>query len=283
MTGKSEHTPKARALGAELRECRLEAGLIQQELADRIGVSYVSVSRYETGTRTPKPEDVAQILTILGVTGSRYTSLVDMAKGADQPNWLDTGQGIRRELTRLIEFERTSTKIVDVSTSVIPGLLQTADYARAIMADMSTDEIEPYVAMRMGRREILTQRDPVTFAAFISETALRDRLGGKSTMREQLRHLGVMTERENVTINVLPSVSEHWHPAHAGSFRFFDFPKTSPIVHLEHYASGVFLYGDDEVSPYQSALARLQLVAMSRDQSAKLIADTARDLEGAEP
>ncbi|WP_010313729.1 helix-turn-helix domain-containing protein [Saccharopolyspora spinosa] len=77
-------------LGVELRECRLAAGLTQKELAGQIGVSYVSVSRYETGTRSPKPEDVAQILATLGVTGKRYTELVDMARGADQPNWLET-------------------------------------------------------------------------------------------------------------------------------------------------------------------------------------------------
>ncbi|MBQ6643737.1 MAG: helix-turn-helix domain-containing protein [Saccharopolyspora sp.] len=283
MTGKSENTPKSRALGAELRECRFETGLTQQQLADRIGVSYVSVSRYETGSRSPKPEDVAQLLTVLGVTGDRYSRLVDLSRGADQPNWLDTGQGIRKELTRLIEFERTATKITDVAIGVIPGLLQTADYARSVMADMATDEIEPYVAMRVGRREVLHRKNPINFDAFISENVLRDRFAGAATMLEQLRHLESMAELENVTINVIPAVSERWHPAHAGAFIFFDFAKTTPMVHLEHYASGVFLYGDDEVSPYRSALATLQQVAMDRDQSAKLIATTARELEGADP
>ncbi|SFP04858.1 Helix-turn-helix domain-containing protein [Saccharopolyspora antimicrobica] len=108
MVGKSEHTPKARALGAELRECRRDAGLTQQELADQIGVSHVSVSRYESGTRLPKPEDVAQILATLGVNGQRYAELVDMARGAEHPNWLVASgvTGIRRELTTLIELER---------------------------------------------------------------------------------------------------------------------------------------------------------------------------------
>lgn len=281
MPGKSEHTPKARALGAELRECRTAAGFTQQQLGEQIGISYVSISRYETGTRTPKPEDVAQILATLGVTGERYGSLVELARGADQPNWLDTGVGLRKELTRLIHFERTATEIVDVATSIVPGLLQTADYARAVMADMASDEIEPYVTMRVGRREVLTRRNPVRLTAFISETALRERLGGIETMHEQLRYIESMGDRENVSVNVLPAVNERWSPAHAGSFIFFGFQKTTPIVHLEHYASAVFLYGEQEIGPYEAALTTLRKTALSRDQSAELIAGIIRDLEGA--
>ncbi|WP_243791825.1 helix-turn-helix transcriptional regulator [Saccharopolyspora gloriosae] len=283
MAGKSEHTPKARALGAELRECRTAAGLTQQQLGEQIGISYVSISRYETGTRTPKPEDVAQILATLGVTGDRYSSLVEMTRGADQPNWLDTGVGIRKELTRLIHFERTATAITDVATNIIPGLLQTADYARAVMADMASDEIEPYVTMRVGRREVLTRRNPVRFTAFISETALRDRIGGADVMLDQLRHLEMAMESDNITIHVIPAVSERWHPAHVGSFSYYTFAKTSPIVHLEHYSSAVFLYDDVDVVSYAPALATLREVVMSRDHSANLIADIARDLEGAAP
>ncbi|WP_258346012.1 helix-turn-helix domain-containing protein [Saccharopolyspora gregorii] len=281
MTGKSEHTPKARALGAELRACRTAAGLTQQQLGEQIGISYVSISRYETGSRTPKPEGVAQILATLGVTGERYSSLVEMARGADQPNWLDTGVGIRKELTRLIHFERTATEITDVATSIVPGLLQTADYARAVMADMASDEIEPYVTMRVGRREVLTRRDPVRFTAFVSETALRDRIGGAEVMLDQLRHLETALASENITIYVIPAVSDRWHPAHVGSFSYYTFAKTSPIVHLEHYASGVFLYDEIDVAPYVPALDRLREVAMSRDHSAKFIAGLIRDLEGA--
>lgn len=280
MPGKSEHTPKARALGAELRECRTAAGLTQQQLGEQIGISYVSISRYETGTRTPKPEDVAQILATLGVTGERYGSLVEMARGADQPNWLDTGVGLRKELTRLIHFERTATEIVDVATSIVPGLLQTADYARAVMADMASDEIEPYVTMRVGRREVLTRRNPVRLTAFISETALRDRIGGAEVMLDQLRHLETVMGNEHVTLYVIPAVSERWHPGHVGSFSYYTFAKTSPIVHLEHYASGVFLYDEIDVAPYSPALDTLREVALSRDHSAKLVAELARDLEG---
>ncbi|MEU6270645.1 helix-turn-helix domain-containing protein [Saccharopolyspora shandongensis] len=279
MVGKSEHTPKSRALGVELRECRLAAGLTQKELAAQIGVSYVSVSRYESGTRSPKPEDVAQILATLGVKGERYAELVDMARGVDQPNWLETRKsGLRRELTTIIEFERTATGIVDVATGVIPGLLQTSDYARAIMGEVPGQDLEARIAMRVGRRDVLYRSGSPDLTAIISESALRDRLGGVAVMADQLRHLLKMGELPSVTIMVLPAVSERWHAALAGSFIVYEFPKSAPIVHLEHFASGVFIH-TKEVAAYQDAVVTLRHMAMDPASSAELIASIADELE----
>ncbi|ASU79848.1 XRE family transcriptional regulator [Actinopolyspora erythraea] len=280
MAGNSEHPPKARALGAELRECRIAAGVKQRELAKQLDVSYVSISRYETGARTPQPEDVAQILATLGVTGEKYAELVDMARDADQPNWLDTGHtGIRRELTTLIEFERTAQRITDVATIVIPGLLQTSDYARAILGETSSD-IEARVAMRVGRRDTLMRRDAPEFVALIWEVALREPLGGYRTMADQLRHLTAMAERPNVTIQVLRTGSTRWHPAHAGSFILFNFPKSAPIVHVEHFQSTAFLHKQKDVLGYESATTTLRELAMSSDESVEFIAKIRDEMEG---
>lgn len=279
MAGNSEHPPKARALGAELRECREAAGLKQRELAKAIGVSYVSVSRYETGARSPKPEDVAQILGTLGVTGERYDELVDMARDADQPNWLDSGHaGIRRELTTLIEFERDATAITDVATSVIPGLLQTSDYARAVIGE-ATSDVDARVAMRIGRRDTLTRRNAPTFAALITEHALREPIGGHGVMAEQLRHLSKMAELDNVTVQVIPAGSTQWHPAHAGQFILFEFAKSAPIVHLEHYRTSAFLHRGRDVIAYQEAATTLRQLAMSPAESVGLIAEITDRLE----
>ncbi|MDI2028629.1 helix-turn-helix transcriptional regulator [Saccharopolyspora sp. TS4A08] len=280
MVGKSEHTPKARALGAELRECRIEAGLTQHELAARIGVSHVSISRYETGTRSPRPEDAAQLLATLGVAGQRYSELVELARGAEQSNWLETGvNGLRRELMTVIEFERIATRIVDVETNIVPGLLQTADYARAIMGEVPGADLEARVALRVGRAAILNRKGAPNLVAIVSEVALRQRIGGAEVMVDQLRHLLKAAELPNVTIIVLPAVSERWHPAHAGAFILFEFPKGDPIVHLEHFASGAFLHAK-EVAAYRRAVDTLQEVAMDEETSARLIATISDELEG---
>ncbi|MEB3366740.1 helix-turn-helix domain-containing protein [Saccharopolyspora mangrovi] len=280
MPGKSEHTPKARALGAELRECRIAAGLTQHQLAARIGVSHVSVSRYETGTRSPQPEDVAQLLATLGVTGDRYSELVELARGAEQPNWLETGvNGLRRELMTVIEFERTATRIVDVEMNIVPGLLQTADYARAIMSEAPGADLEARVALRVGRAAILERKGAPQLIAIVSEFALRQRIGGAEVMADQIRHLFKAAELPNVTILVLPAVSERWHPAHAGAFILFEFPKSDPIVHLEHFASGAFLNAK-EVAAYRGAVDTLREVAMDEETSTRLIAAIGDELEG---
>lgn len=280
MAGNSEHPPKARALGAELRECRVAAGVKQRELAKQLDVSYVTISRYETGARTPKPEDVAQVLATLGVAGSKYDELVDMARDADQPNWLDTGHtGIRRELTTLIEFERSAQRITDTATSVVPGLLQTSDYARAVLGESSSD-VDARVAMRVGRRDVLVRRDAPEFAAIIWEPALREPLGGYRTMADQLHHILWMAERPNITVCVLPAGSTRWHPAHAGAFILFEFPKSAPIVHVEHFNSSAFLHREKEVAGYQTAASTLRESAMSPEDSAGFIAKLKDEMEG---
>lgn len=280
MAGNSEHPPKARALGAELRECRETAGLKQRDLAQQLGVTYVTISRYETGARSPKPEDVAQILATLGITGERYDELVDMARDADQPNWLDTGvSGIRRELTTLIEFERTATRITDVATSVIPGLLQTSDYARAVLGDTSSD-VEARVAMRIGRRDVLVRSHAPDFVALITESALREPIGGYAVMAEQLRHIETMADLPNVTVQVIPAGSTRWHPAHAGAYILFEFAKSAPIVHMEHFSSSAFLHKERDVIAYEKASTTLRELAMSPADSAELIAKIRSDLEG---
>ncbi|MBB5156620.1 helix-turn-helix domain-containing protein [Saccharopolyspora phatthalungensis] len=285
MVGKSEHTPKARALGAEIRKCRLEAGLTQQELAAQIGVSHVSVSRYESGTRSPKPEDVAQILATLGVNGEKYAELVDMSRSAEQLNWLvEIGPtGIRRELTTLIELEKTATTITDVATGVIPGLLQSGDYARAVMSEAPGSDLEARVAMRVGRRDVLMSSDPPVFVAFIAEAALREPIGGCAILADQLRLVRKMSELPNVVVQVLPAQSQQWHPAHAGSFILFEFAKTESIVHVEHLASGAFLYSKKEVAAHAAAVTRLRELAMTPDRSADCIAEIIEGLEGGRP
>lgn len=279
MTGKFELTPKARALGVELRDCRVAAGLTQQELAKKIGVSHVTISRYETGTRCPKAEDVAQILATLGVVGERYTGLVEMAKGAEEPNWLETcSVGLRRELNTLIEFERTATSVVEASLTVIPGLLQTADFVRAIMAEGDFQDVETRIAIRMGRQAVLQQAKPLAFTGIVFDFALRHQIGGPEVAVDQLRNLQKMLELPNVDLLVLPAVAMRWHPALSGAFVLFEFANGKPIVHIEHYRTGAFVY-TKEVEDYRQAVETFREMAFGPAETAALIAEAIEDTE----
>lgn len=283
MAGNAGKTPKARALGAELRELREGHQVSQRNLSQRVAISNASLSRYETGERVPAPEDVASIVTALGDGGSMRDHLVEMARDAAQPNWLSSGaSGIHRELTTLIEFERTATRIVEVSPMIVPGLLQTADYARTIMSGISAAELETHVTMRVGRRDVLTRRRAADFEAFVAEHVLRTPIGGTEVMADQLHHMTQMAMLPNVTIRVVPSYMQQWHLALEGAFIFFEFSKAEPIVNLEHYRSSAYLHDSEDVGDYSTAITNLREIAMSPTDSVGLIASCVKDMEAPE-
>ncbi|SDJ81132.1 Helix-turn-helix domain-containing protein [Actinopolyspora mzabensis] len=272
-------TPKARALGAELREAREASGQSLRAVARELETNHVKLGRYESGAQVPAPEFVAVYLAACGTTASERDRVVEMARDADQPDWLTTGRnGSRHELTTLIEFERTAIAISDVATDLVPGLLQTSAYARALMLEMSDQERETRVLMRVGRREVLTDKG-VAFTAIISERALSEPIGGHPVMAEQLRHIVDMSERPNVAVQVLRSGSTVAHPAHMGSFVLYNFPKASPIVHFEHYQSASFLHNPTTAQDYAEAVTTLQTLAMNEEESKKFIANQAEEME----
>ncbi|MGW1677525.1 helix-turn-helix domain-containing protein [Saccharopolyspora sp. NPDC002376] len=281
MASTSSGSPRLRALGAELREYREQAGLTVREVAQKLGGHHSKYARIETGERAASPEEVAAMLATYGVSEEERERLADMARD-DRADWLSTSKtGVRKELTTLIEFERTATRITDVATGVIPGLLQTSEYARAIMHGLPPNEVETMVLMRVGRREILTSKNAPEFVAFIAEAALNERIGGAEVMAEQLRHLVKMADWSTVEIRVLPAGAERWHPAHMGAFIVFEFPKATPIVHLEHYRSSVSLHNVGIARAYLEAITGLRELAMSPHDSVRFIAECADKLEAA--
>jgi transcriptional regulator with XRE-family HTH domain len=274
-------SPKARIVGAELRKAREQQGIGVRELARRLGSDHSKLSRCESGQTAATPEFVASVLTALGIPEAERERVIDLARGAERTNWLAPGvPGIDHELTTLIEFERTASEITEVSTLVISGLLQTADYARAVIgAGPPSNDLETRVTLRVGRRDVLTRKKGPRFTFLALEAALRTPILDQEAMAEQLRHILSMSEWPNVTVQVIPDNIVGWHPAHAGSYILFEFPKTDPIVHLEHHASVLFLHEREQTEEYQSATETLRELAMSPDESSKLIAKLAEEME----
>lgn len=266
-------SPKARALAAELRRLREEAGVGVRQLARLMEVSHGWVTRTEAGSRPITVDDVSTILSALGMSSADRERLVEMAREADEPDWIRPGiPGVRDELVTLIEYERTATQITEAAPLLIPGLLQTADYARAVMRDLPGPEREAKIGMRAGRRDLLDKRNGPTFEAIIAEHVLTDQVCPPEAQADQLRHLAKMIEQPNVTIRVLPAGRHRWLPVHSGHFMFFEFPQASPIVHLETLASGVFLSSAATIEVYRQAVGTLREAAMSEDATAEFIA-----------
>jgi transcriptional regulator with XRE-family HTH domain len=274
-------TPKARALGAELRQARERAGVGLRELARRLEISHSVLSRIETGERPPRPEDVASILTALGVHGPAQESILELSRDTGGSHWLSVGMPeLDRQLAALLDFERTASHIVDVSPLLIPGLLQTSEYVRAIMtaAGLPSHEVEMRSAMRLGRREILRTRNPVRLTAYIGEPALCQQIVNAAAMREQLKFIVKMAEQPHVTVHIIPTATG-WHPGLEGTFSLLEFTAAPPIVHLETRRSGLFLGEGADVDAYRTAIDKVREVAMSPADSTRLIADAIKEME----
>jgi transcriptional regulator with XRE-family HTH domain len=243
-------------------------------VAAKLDISPSVVSYWETGKRVPTTEDVASYLTAVGVTATDRETVLDLARGATETDWLTTGiPGVSQQLAGVLECERSASAITEWSIGTIPGLLQTADYARAIIGSSSPDA-EAKVSLRLSRRDALTRpRDPVRLTALLSEMALRQVIGGTEVMADQLRYLLQAAELPTVTLQVIPIGAGGWHPGLAGPFVLYDFPAAPSIVHLEHHRNGAFVYDSEDVAAYNDARDKVREAAMSPDDSTGLIAD----------
>lgn len=280
MAGVNEpHTPKGRLLGAELRHLRQQNNLNVRQLAAALGVGQATVSRYERGERTPPMDYVARVLGTLGVTGVKYDEIIDFARTATEPNMITKGSGgMHRHLIELSELDRTAERVVHVAPLLIPGPMQTREYARAVMAMHSQDERDVRVEMRMARTAALSQ--PASVEAVLLERTLRDALGGTAVMAAQIRHLIQISHQSNVTIRIIPADLGRWTLAHDGAFVLYEFAKASPIVHVEHFRGPAFIYERDDVRAYSEATDTLFDAAMGPVASNQLMSTIERQLEG---
>lgn len=276
-------TLRSRALGNALRKARVakRPGLSLRKFAAELDIRYASLSEWETGKKVPQPEEVARILTVLGVSNEEYARVIELARDAHKPNWLAVGiPGASLQLAGAIECEEKASVITEWAPLLFPGLLQTRDYARAVIAGgtLPPSDAETLVHVRLGRRDVLTRQNPARLEALLGETAIRDCIGDKTIMANQLRHLLEMSARDNVVIRVVPS-GIGWHPGLLGPFTLYDFDEHPSTVGLEHHRSGTFLADDGDVSDYGIVVDTLRSRAMDPDESTRLISEVLDKLD----
>lgn len=284
-------TPKAQALGAALRQAREDKQLLLRELAAMIKRDIGVVSRWETGDRTPKPEQVAQILTKLEVDGERYDEIMTLAYGTNESQWVATTlPEQKQQLAAYVDWEQGATRIVEVAPLLIPGILQTREYIRGIMmaARVSPNEIALRVTSRLGRSDAITKPKPARLHVFLGQSALSQEIGGRSAMVGQLDHLLAMAAKPNIDLRVVPD-HQGWHPGLEGAFALIESPrpasgrraaaKSSSIVFVETRRSVLMLHQDDDVAAYRRALTLVEAVAMRPETSANFICDIRNRME----
>lgn len=262
---------RERGLGAELRVLR-GPDLSVTEAARRMGWHKTKLSNLENGKRNISPEEVAALCTIYGVTDTRRDELVERAKTVEANLLERLLPGLPQESGTLASYEAEASRITSWEPLLIPGLLQTLDYARAFMlADgLDESEMEPRLLARLRRQQVL--RGQVTYTALIGEAALHAHVGGPEVMAAQLRELATAAKRPNVTVRIVPNSAVH--PGMVGPFGLLEFPIASPVTHVEMLRSGVFLEHGD-AKPYLEAADRIAAVAMTATESRRLISQAA--------
>jgi transcriptional regulator with XRE-family HTH domain len=223
-------TVRRRRLGSELRRLREAQSIKLEEVAERLGLAPSTLSRIETGKAPTRSAYLTSMLELYGVDDpSQRQVLVEMAREGHRKGWwavwedvLPTGFGIYVGL----EAEAASLRVYEAQ--VVHGLLQTEEYARAVMTAVrrrqTPEEINRLVALRMQRQEVLKRADPLEVWIILDEAVIRRAMGPPDLMRRQLAHLCQASLMPNVTLQVLEFCSG-LHPALAGPFAIIEFPE----------------------------------------------------------
>jgi transcriptional regulator with XRE-family HTH domain len=272
---------RRRRLGIELRQLRDDAGLTIEQLAARLEMSVSKVSRIETGRVGATPRDVRDIATVYGVQGQRLDNLMQLARETREKPWWSEYRDMNLAFAA---YEAEAAAILMFEVVKLPGLLQTRDYARAIIravrTDLPPDKVERRVEFRMRRQVLLDQPEPPMLWAVIDQAVLHREVGGRETMRGQLECLIERARLPHVTLQVLP-FSAGEHPGMDGPFYLIRFPEKTDrdMVYLEHAGMEHWLDDDDAVALHMSLFDHLRAAALKPDDSLKLLVERLQDLE----
>jgi transcriptional regulator with XRE-family HTH domain len=273
-------TLRRRRLSAELRRLREANDLTGVAVEERFGWSPGKVSRMERGFWVrPNLRDVQDLLDLFKVTDEdERDKLMTLARDARLRGWWHAYKDmVSDRYSTYIGLEAEAVSINTFQLSVIPGLLQTPDYARATLASphakFSADEIDKRLEIRMARQELLTGEDPIRLFAVMDEAVFRRPIGGPDVMRSQLQHLIEIAERPEVTLQVIPFAAG-MHAGVTGSFSILEFPEPDDqdAVYVEALAGELFMEDPEEVRPYAVAFQHLNAVAASPRDTISMIA-----------
>jgi hypothetical protein len=270
-------TGRRRRLGAELRRLREETGLTIDQVAEALECSQSKVSRIETGQVSATPRDVRDMLALYRVSDAQREAMVQIAREARQPGWWQKFVDVPDGVPAYVGLETAATSIDIYMSVIVPALLQTADYARAVIGAVRPDlpgaEIDRRVELRLRRQALLDQDSPPALRVLLDDTVLRRPVGGEKVMAAQRRRLLEDAARPAVTLQVLP-VEAGAHAGMDGPFTIFGFPAPAErdVVALDSAADALYLEGAEDVARYRRVFGLLLPAALTPEASAGRIA-----------
>ncbi|HEX5346258.1 MAG TPA: helix-turn-helix transcriptional regulator [Pseudonocardiaceae bacterium] len=276
-----EPTIRSRELGEGLRRAMHNAGLTGKDVARLLDLSPSWVSRLISGKRNVTAVQGSAFLAVCRAPSTERERLLELCDEQHTPGWFQQhGSRLPLQLVTLIDHENKAVAISSFVSTVMPGLLQTGDYTRALLKEagrVPVDEIDARVAARLARQSLFSRDRPARFTFYLHEFVLRLPVGGPAVMIDQLQQLQRLSLRPYLTLRVVPA-SLGAHAATAGSFTLMEFAEFKPVVYLESETSSLFLEKPVEITAYQDILESLAQTALGEGESRELIATRATEL-----
>lgn len=282
-------TVPRRRLAGELKKLRTEAGLTGEQVAERLAPlgrwSASKLSRIETGRVAAHHGDVSDLLDLYGLAGGPLRAeLVEIARQSGKRGWWQPYQDVMPgHIAPILDFEAASSAIRFMHNQLVPGLLQTAAYARALISDFypdaAPDQIERLVDLRLGRQKVLERDDPPRLWAILDEAALRRPVGGVTVMRGQLNRLIEQADAARVVVQVIPFDAGE-HTGLDMPFAILSFPgaEEPDVVYLEQHTTAWYIDDEYDVKRYISHFDRLRDTALGPQESRTLIVHAIEEL-----
>jgi len=280
-------TVRRRRLAAELRRLRERAGLTGDQVAHRVGWSASKLSRLENAHTAPGAAELRQLLALYDVEGRYADELLALAHEAAGKGWWEAfSPTLPPDYAALIGMEAEARSALSWEPLIVPGLLQTGDYAREVtngylerIDPVPPSETQRRVAARLVRQQVLTRDNPLRFSAVLDQSVLYRRFGNRHVMRSQIRQLLELSERHNISLRILPLDGRH--PIGTGAFVLLQFGEVNDVtyqdvVYIENLTGGRYVEEEDEVFRYKRSFDRLTDLALDEQKSREMLT-AARD------
>jgi transcriptional regulator with XRE-family HTH domain len=272
-------------LGAQLRRLRENRGISREDAAEAIRATHSKISRLELGRSSFKQRDVSDLLTLYGLTDpTEREAMLSLAQRASTPGWWHRyGDILPSWFESYVGLESAASIIRTYEVQFIHGLMQSPDYARAVILtsnfDRPADEIERRLELRLERQQLVTQPDAPRVWGVLDEAALRRAPGAPGILKSQVEHLLELIKLPNVTLQIIP-FSAGPHPAAGGPFTLLRFaePDLPDIVYLEQLNSALYLDKRNDVSEYTQIMDLLCVQAESVTGTRKMLDEIRKDL-----
>ncbi|MGM1064237.1 helix-turn-helix domain-containing protein [Saccharothrix sp. Mg75] len=272
MARRAGPSVRSRRLAHTLKRLRTATGASTDAVGDALGMSGSKISRIETSGIGVYLDDLEKLLDFYGVDRKQRVELLDLARHAEQRGLLRMNTPkLHEDWQTWVDFEDEASSLLHYQPLVIPGLLQTSEYTRWIIAatghDLPENRIDALIASRMARQGLLSRRNPLVLHTIIEQSAVERPFGESGEHKRQVRHLIDAAERPNITIQVIPTGSG-FHGGLSGPFVVLEYDEEPSLVLLENKVASLFLDEDEHIEVYEKTWAELRELACSEEDTA---------------